>query len=54
MNEKRDERGREGALSQEGSLKRREVSKQQETLSWPSLWRALEAERATEQGGKNK
>ena len=47
MNEKRDERGREGALSQEGSLKKREVSKHQETLSLLSLWRALEAQRAT-------
>ena len=36
-----------------GVLKR-EVSKHLETLSLPSLWRALEAERATEQGGKNK
>ena len=35
--EKRDKRGREGALSQEGSLKKREVSKHQETLSLPSL-----------------
>ena len=43
--EKRDKRGREGALSQEGSLKKREVSKHQETL--PSLWQALEAQRAT-------
>ena len=49
---KRDKRGREGAPSQEGSLKKREVSKHQETLSLPSLWRALEAQRATEQGGK--
>ena len=43
---KRDKRGRDGALSQEGSLKKREVSKHQETLSLPSLWRALEAQRA--------
>ena len=44
---KRDKRGRDGALSQEGSLKNREVSKHQETLSLPSLCRALEAQRAT-------
>ena len=36
-----------GVLSQEGSLKKREVSKNQETLSLQSLWRALEAQRAT-------
>ena len=34
---KRDKRGRDGAQSQEGSLKKREVSKHQETLSLPSL-----------------
>ena len=45
--EKRDKRGRDGAPSQEGSLKKREVSKHQETLSLPSLWRALEAQRET-------
>ena len=45
--EKRDKGGREGALTQEGSLKKGEVSKQEETLSLPSLWRALEAQRAT-------
>ena len=44
---KRDKRGREGALSQEGSLKKREVSEHQETFSLPSLWRALEPQRAT-------
>ena len=44
---KRDQRGRDGAASQEGSLKKREVSKHQETLSLLSLWRALEAQRAT-------
>ena len=44
---KRDKRGRDRALSWEGSLKKREVSKHQETLSLPSLWRALEAQRAT-------
>ena len=36
-----------GVPSREGSLKKREVSKHQETLSLPSLWRALEAQRAT-------
>ena len=44
---KRDKRGRDGAPSQEGSLKKREVSKHQETFSLPSLCRALEAQRAT-------
>ena len=38
---------RKGVLSREGSLKKREVSKHQETLSLLSLWRALEAQRAT-------
>ena len=42
---KRDKRGREGAPSWEGSLKKREVSKHQETFSLPSLWWALEAKR---------
>ena len=32
-----------GVLSQEGSLKKREVSKHQETLMLLSLWQALEA-----------
>ena len=45
--QKRDKRGRDGALSQEGSFKKREVSKLQETLSLSSLWWALEAQRAT-------
>ena len=45
--EKRDKGGREGAPSREGSLKKREVSKHQETLSLLSLWRDLEAQRAT-------
>ena len=43
---------RKGVLSWEGSLKNREVSKHQETLSLLSLWRALEAQRATQQGRK--
>ena len=30
-----------------GVLKKREISKYQETLSLPSLWLALEAQRAT-------
>ena len=36
-----------GVPSREGSLNKREVSKHQETLSLLSLWRALEAQRAT-------
>ena len=44
---KRDKRGRDGAPFWEGSLKKREVSKHQETLSLPSLCQALEAQRAT-------
>ena len=44
---KRDKRGRDGAPSLEGSLKKREVSKHQEALSLLSLWQALEAQRAT-------
>ena len=44
---RRDKRGRDGALPPEGSLEKREVSKHQETLSLPSLWRALEPQRAT-------
>ena len=43
----RDKRGRDRAPSQEGSLKKREVSKHQETLSLLSLWQALEPQRAT-------
>ena len=39
--QKRDKGGGEGAPSREGSLKKREVSKHQETLSLPSLWQAL-------------
>ena len=45
--EKRNKRGREGAPSRGGSFKKRKVSKHQETLSLPSLWRALEAQRTT-------
>ena len=44
---KRDKRARDRALSWEGSLKKREVSKHQETLSLLSLWQALESQRAT-------
>jgi len=44
---KRNKRGRDGAPSGEGSLKKREVSKHQETLSLLSLCGALEAQRAT-------
>ena len=42
---KRDKRGRDGAPSREGSFKKREVSKHQETLSLPSLWWALAVQR---------
>ena len=42
---KRDKSGRDRDPSQEGSLKKREVSKHQETLSLLSLWQALEAQR---------
>ena len=44
---KRDKRGRDGVPSQEGSLKKREVSKHQETFSLPNPCRALEAQRTT-------
>ena len=47
---KRDKRGRYGALAWEGSLKKREVSKNREPLSLPSLWLALEPQRATKLG----
>ena len=49
---KRQKREGHGAPSREGSLKKREVSKHQETFSLPSLCQALEAQRATKQGGK--
>ena len=35
---KRDKRGRNGAPSREESVKKREVSKHQETLSLSGLW----------------
>ena len=41
----RDKRGRDRAPSWEGSLKNREVSKHQATLSLLSLWWTLEAQR---------
>ena len=44
---KGDKRGRDRVPSQEGSLKKREVSKHQETFSLPNLCQALEAQRAT-------
>ena len=44
---KKYKRGREGVPSPEGSLKNREVSEHQETLSLPSLCQALEAQKAT-------
>ena len=49
---KRDKRGRDRVPSREGGLKKGEVSKHPETFSLPNLCRALEAERATYQGGK--
>jgi len=49
---KRDKIDRDGAPSREGSLKKREVSKHQVTLSLPSLWRGLEPQRTTQLGGK--
>ena len=50
----RDKRGRDGDPSQEGSRKRGEVSKYQETLSPAGLLGVLESQRATSLGGKNK
>ena len=44
---KRDKRGRDRDLSWEVGLKRREVSKHQETLSPIGLWGVLESQRAT-------
>ena len=35
-----------------GVLKKREVSKHQETLSLAGLWQALESQRAKKPGGK--
>ena len=43
----RDKIGMDGLPSLEGNLKKREVSKHQETFSLPNLCRALEAQRAT-------
>jgi len=47
LKKRREKKGRDGVLSWEGSLKKREVSKPQETFSLPNLCRALEAQRAT-------
>ena len=44
---KKAKRGRDGVPSQDGSLKKREVSKHQKTFSLPNLCQALEAQRAT-------
>ena len=44
---KRDKSGRDRARPGKGVLKKREVSKHQETLSLPSLWQALEPQRTT-------
>ena len=47
-NKKRDKRGRNGAPSREGSLKKeRSFQTPGNTLSLPSLWQALEPQRAT-------
>ena len=43
----RDKRGMDELPSLEGSLKKREVSKHQETLSLLSPWQALDPQRAT-------
>ena len=43
----RDKRGMDELPSLEGNLKKREVSKHQETFSLPNLCRALETQRAT-------
>ena len=51
---KRDKRGRDGALSQEGSLKKREVSKHQETLSLPKSVPSLGSTEGNIIGRKNK
>ena len=42
--QKKGQKRRDGAPSREGSLKKREVSKHQETFSLPNLCRALEAQ----------
>ena len=44
---KRDKRGRDRDLSREGSLKRGQVSKHQETLSPARLWGVLETQTTT-------
>ena len=44
---KRDKRVSDGDPSQEGSLKREEVSKHQETFSPSGLWGVLESQKAT-------
>ena len=44
---KREKRVRDGDPSQEGSLKKGEVSKHQETLSLGGLWGVLESQKAT-------
>ena len=44
---KRDKRGKDGDPSWEGSLKRGEVSKHQETLSPVCLWGVLKSQKAT-------
>ena len=49
---KRQTREGRSSVPGEGSLKKREVSKHQETFSLPNLCQALEAQRATYQGEK--
>ena len=44
---KRDKKVRDGDSSWERSLKRREVSKHQETLLLAGLWGVLESQKAT-------
>ena len=54
IDKKRDKRGRGGALSQKGSLKKREVSKHQETLSLPKSVASLGTPEGNITGRKNK
>ena len=51
---KRDKRGRDEDLSQEGSLKRGEVSKHQETHSPAGLWKSFGISEGNITGRKNK
>ena len=51
---KRDKRGRDGDPSREGSLKRGEVSKHQETHSPAGLWKSFGISEGNITGKKNK